>query len=54
MTVGLLTGLYSGTDSTVKGGKCLRAYPDSHINIQVRQGCVFTSSLFNTYGLDTR
>ena len=44
--IGLLTGLYSGTESAVKcGGGVSCFFP---VNAGVRQGCVLAPSLFNT------
>ena len=44
--IGLLTGLYSGTESSVKcGGDVSSFFP---VNTGVRQGCVFAPSFFNT------
>lgn len=44
--IGLLTGLYSGTESAVKcGGGTSCFFP---VNAGVRQGCVLAPSLFNT------
>ncbi|KAG0713639.1 Pikachurin [Chionoecetes opilio] len=44
-TIGLMTGLYSGTESAVKcGGGVSSFFP---VNTGVRQGCVLAPSLFN-------
>ena len=44
--IGLITGLYSGTESAVKcGGGISSFFP---VNSGVRQGCVLAPSLFNT------
>ena len=44
--IGLLTGLYTGTESAVKfGGGVSSFFP---VNSGVRQGCVLAPSLFNT------
>ena len=44
--IGLMTGLYSGTESAVKcGGGISSFFP---VNSGVRQGCVLAPSLFNT------
>ncbi|KAG0723224.1 putative protein in type-1 retrotransposable element R1DM [Chionoecetes opilio] len=44
-TIGLITGLYSGTESAVKCGAGVSSF--FPVNTGVRQGCVLTPSLFN-------
>lgn len=44
--IGLMTGLYSGTESAVKCGGGISAF--FPVNSGVRQGCVLAPSLFNT------
>ncbi|KAG0720083.1 Hyastatin [Chionoecetes opilio] len=44
-TIGLITGLYSGTESTVKCGAGVSSF--FPVNTGVRQGCVLAPSLFN-------
>ncbi len=45
-TIGLLTGLFSRTESAVEWGAGLPSF--FPVNAGVRQGCVLASSLFNT------
>ncbi|KAG0697185.1 Tetratricopeptide repeat protein 17 [Chionoecetes opilio] len=45
-TIGLMTGLYSGTESAVKCGTGVSSF--FPVNTGVRQGCVLAPSLFNT------
>ncbi|KAG0726080.1 Retrovirus-related Pol polyprotein from type-1 retrotransposable element R2 [Chionoecetes opilio] len=45
-TIGLMTGLYSGTESAVKCGAGVSSF--FPVNTGVRQGCVLAPSLFNT------
>ena len=44
--IGLLSGLYSGTESAVKCGRGVSSFFSVHMG--VRQGCVLAPSLFNT------
>ncbi|KAG0729261.1 Retrovirus-related Pol polyprotein from type-2 retrotransposable element R2DM [Chionoecetes opilio] len=44
-TIGLITGLYSGTESAVKCGAGVSSF--FPVNTGVRQGCVLAPSLFN-------
>ncbi len=44
--MGLMTGLYSGTESAVKCGSGISDF--FNVNSGVRQGCVLAPSLFNT------
>ncbi|KAG0715807.1 Retrovirus-related Pol polyprotein from type-1 retrotransposable element R2 [Chionoecetes opilio] len=44
-TIGLMTGLYSGTESAVKCGAGVSSF--FPVNTGVRQGCVLAPSLFN-------
>ena len=48
--IGLLSGLYSGTESAVKLGGGTRGDVSSFFSVHtgVRQGCILAPSLFNT------